>query len=845
MKTIYCLFIFLVFFIQGFGQDNEYRGLYFSSHEVNQDLRTSLNITPEKPISLKKPFILEFEASFRDGDGYYGNIVKIADDEDLNIDLVTHLHQDNSNFWLVVNDGILFQYQWKDIPNSGLFKWLKFKLEIHPESKQITLSINGKKMQTTSDHIPDNTDINIVFGKSNLVKHLTTDVCPMSLRNVMIKNHKGDVLSSWPLGKHTRTNKVFDLIGNKVAEAQNPKWLLDQHLYWQNEEELSFNNLLGTVASADGKFIYFVDKKAVYRYYTVSKEIDTLHYKGSPFECQANTFIYNPFKNEIWSYTFDHGEISTFDFETLTWSLQTSECLETSFWHHNKMISPLDSTLITFGGYGHYTYKSLLKSKSRSAAWNDYDLKDELSPRYLSSSGILNKDQFLIFGGYGSRTGDQMVNSHNFYDLHAVNFDDYRVTKIWSNQAPENTPYLPVNKMIVDTVTNAFYTLVFDNSKFDSSLRLARFGINEFDKTVYHDSISFKFIDTKSFASIFLNNDSNKLYTVTQFNNQINLNSLSYPPLKETDVIIEEKGINGLNGIIIKVLIALGLLSLLLGLFLYFLKRKRLKTSISTILPQEAKNNVSHETLKTQKHSSILLFGGFQVYAHSGEDITASFPPKLRQLLALILLFDVKNNRGIRSKKIISLLWPDKHESSARNNLNVNISKLRLLLENLKDVELVNDNTYWKINIGEEAFCDHIFSQEVLSSLPYPDLSRDHIHLFLNTLNSGEVCPDIQEGWMESLRAEITNTIIDKLQTYAKTQDTPHILIRISETILKFDNLNEEAISMKCRLLHSAGKKGLARKCYQEFCDNYKEILGTKFHLSFDETIAMSMHETF
>lgn len=55
-----------------------------------------------------------------------------------------------------------------------------------------------------------------------------------------------------------------------------------------------------------------------------------------------------------------------------------------------------------------------------------------------------------------------------------------------------------------------------------------------------------------------------------------------------------------------------------------------------------------------------------------------------------------KDNRGITSKKLDDLLWGDKNEKSARNNRNVSISRLRLLLEKVGNIQIVNDNNFGK-----------------------------------------------------------------------------------------------------------------------------------------------------
>lgn len=104
-------------------------GLFFSSYEVIQDQRTSLNITPDKPISLQKKFSLEFDAKFRKGDGYYGLICRIIGDNKTTIDLVSNQLLVNENFWLIEKNNILFSYKWSDIANGEFNTWIKVRID--------------------------------------------------------------------------------------------------------------------------------------------------------------------------------------------------------------------------------------------------------------------------------------------------------------------------------------------------------------------------------------------------------------------------------------------------------------------------------------------------------------------------------------------------------------------------------------------------------------------------------------------------------------------------------------------------------------------------------------------
>lgn len=839
MKKTLLLILTLLVTI-AFSQESNEDGLSFSSRNVIKDKRTSLNLTPEKPFHFKKGFVMEFESIFHQKDGYYGNIFKVLGDKTFNIDLVSNfesnLNSNNPNFLLVVNNTILYTFKWKEIPKGRIEKWMKFKFEIDNTNSSVSLSINGAKRSKIVKEIADIKDYEIVFGKSNLQNFVTTDVSPMSIKHIRI-SEGGKLTRNWILGKHVKDNKVYDEINNYCAVTTNPIWLLDQHLYWNKNFNLKFNNLLGTAQDEKNGRAFFIDQKAVYVYNLRNQVMDTLNYSNSPFPCLGNHFIYNEKTNEIWSYSFDKNLIVKFNFATAAWSSNQTACIEPNYWHHNKIISPKDGSLITFGGYGHYKYKNSIKTiDSKTSIWKSIDNNSTIDPRYLSASGILNKDKFLIFGGYGSKSGNQAVNSHCYYDLYTVDFSGFKMHQLWKKDNLEGTPFVPVGSMVVDSKSDHFYSLVYDNNTFNSTLKLARIGINKFDMTLFPDTVPYKFLDIKSNGSLFLDSSDAKLYALTVNEGNVSLYSLSYPPLLAEAVYQKEP-------FSYKTTLYILLISvLLIGVVLFIYKRKVKKGHhpiIAKVRDNEPaiENQIEEPVFNKIKTSAIYLFGGFEVFDKEGKDITAQFTPTLKQLFLLILLSRSKNEKGITSNKIIEKIWYDKYEKSARNNKNVNISKLKLLLEKVGNVELNNENTYWTIQFGDNTFCDYSYVLKLLPRINKNDYEDEKVVKFLNVISAGEICPDVQTEWIESFKVDIANRIIDGLDFLSKNKKSHTLLELIANTILKYDPLNEEAIIIKCKSLYALGKKGLAKQSYDDFCKEYLSLLDAKFNVAFKDII--------
>src|SRR5579863_4999130 len=103
-RLLFC--IAAVFLFQTYGLTQSY-GLIFSSHEVVQEKRTSLDLSPDDSICLNHNFDLSFDCSFLPGhEIYFGYIFRIIavgkDGNDQNIDLIynTPLH----NFKIIVGE---------------------------------------------------------------------------------------------------------------------------------------------------------------------------------------------------------------------------------------------------------------------------------------------------------------------------------------------------------------------------------------------------------------------------------------------------------------------------------------------------------------------------------------------------------------------------------------------------------------------------------------------------------------------------------------------------------------------------------------------------------------------
>ncbi len=824
--------------LNAFCQEEFLSGLFFSSHEVIQDKRTTLNLTPEEPFKFTDGFTLEFDANFREGDGYYGYIFRIIGDDNTNIDFVSNNAPETSNFWLVLKDTVLFSYKWSEIPNASFDKWLNIKVAINTRSSKLIISFNGNKQEVVVPAISNLKKFEIEFGASRNTNFLNTDVAPMSLKDIRIFNSSNKLLHNWKLSKHVK-NAVYDEVGNLEAKVENPIWSIDKHVEWKKVKDLKIDNLLGIAKDEENARVFLVDNKSVYVLSTKTATIDTLAFAGGrPFLGLGKQIVYNKFTKELWSYSFDSKEISKFSFKDYKWSITPLEDKdEPEYWHHNFFISPVDSSLTTLFGYGFYTYKSIIQYYDEKAkTWDKIDRSQQVYPRYLSGSGLLNDTEMLVFGGYGSKTGRQELSPEYYYDLYSLNLKNLTFKKLWSLESlPE--PFVPVDALIPDQQEGRFFTLLYNRGNYKTYLRLAKFGIYNNDYQFYNDSIPYNFLDTESWSTLFLDKKNTQLVALTSHNSEVSVYSIAFPPLLPINVYQQIPAKTSFD-ILLVILVAVLLIGLLLFFFIRYRKNKVSKygqsegdekTDISPISPTPRK-----------KVNSVYFIGGFQIYDNKGKNISSAFSPTLKQLFFYIFLYTNKNGKGVTSLKLEEVLWYDKLGESARNNRNVNISKLRSVLANVDGIELVNENSFWKIEMEEPVFSDYIEVLQILRKSKTSELSEIEINQLISLLSVGEFLPGLQTEWIDKFKSQFTNELIDEITSLFKAQNVKgnlSLLYHLAECILIFEPLNDDAFAMKCKVLYRLGKVGRAKKAYDSFCKDYKKALGINYAISFKELV--------
>ena len=849
-KTI--LFLLLILNPILFKSQNISSGLYFAAHNAIKEERTSLILSPE--FNASKGFTLDFDIKFRSEEHNYGYVFRIIVDNEKSFDLIANITPgkktlnliEGDNIYLAFDEELLKQYTWN--------KWVHIRCSIYPDS--LRLVFDNQMLQDRYKPI-NIKNVKFYFGYSDHNKFHSSDVPPMSIRNIKITDGKNKTIAYWPLKEH-QPYSCSDSLHHIPATVTNPTWEINKHTKWVKEKTLELP-IYPQICHAPSKGnIYFANSSSVLVYSTTDDTLDTIFSAhGAPYTEINNQLIYHPYYNELWPYDFDTLKwISIFNFKDNTWTRNDREIKNPEYSQHNAFVSPNDSCLYIFGGYGNYQYKNQILKKSRTQDnWKSVTYSEEIPPRYLSGSGYKNRDTILVFGGCGNPQGKQELGIINYYDLYAIDINTFKTKKLWT--IPNDTKNFVIgNNIVADEKNNKLYALCFPNDCSNSYILLKSFDLDSGNScTNYADTIPFTFNDVNSFCTLYYDSLQSQLYAVTNYNHNnksnINVYSLAYPPLKVEDTLQTATGRKAiLQRSFFFISVGVCIIAGIGCIYFCYRRRRRRKRNFNPNSPVTTNTDRLHETtseeenykpkLTVHRKSSILFLDGFQVWDKNGIDITKSFTPILKQLLILIILYSVNNKKGISNVTLRELLWFDKMDESAQNNRRVNIRKLKLLLEKLDGAELVKESTYWSVKFTQ-TYCDYIEVCNCIDKVKNNEpITATNINDLPLNLLSGQLLPYVQTDWLDSFKSNYANSVLDTAISLSKQEyikGNNELLIQIANSMFAHDKTDEYALILKCQALYKNGRTSLAKTTFDTFCNEYKAMLNTDYTKTFNEVI--------
>lgn len=823
------------------------QGLQFASHEVVQEKRTSLNLTPADPFCFNNRTELSFDFIFRPNlETYFGYILRMITTDNQNIDLV--YNQKLLQFNFVIGEDFSFPFS---IDSVQLFShWNNVDIRFNEPAKSIALFWNGKELCKKAGVFNSRFCAKIVFGVNDIAGFQTSDVPPMNIRDIRISSddkprHQFNLAE-------ISGQSAFDAITHQPVPVKNPTWIKPRHQQWEQVLTITTASTPSVAFSQKDELLWVVGLDSIFSLSLKNNSFSGISLsKNRGFMPPGNQSIVSRLDQRLYNFYTDEKIVSSYDSTIRAWSGNFPTAPLTIYWHSNKFISPLDSCLYIVAGYGQLQYKrTIQRYHFNSGTWDTvHATGDFFMPRYLAALGTNREgDTAYILGGYGSNTGDQTINPKSNYDLLAFSVAQKQFKLLTHLKEPE-IPFGLANSMIVEPGTDRFYALIYPKDRFDAGLQLIQGSLHDGNYQLMADSIPYSFYDVESFADLYYDSTAKKLIAVTlkmQKNNLTTVRAftLDFPPNPVEAVITRAAERSNSLWLIIGTAVLV-----VSGFGAFYLIRTRKKTqiksattkvpapAITTQIPSAKEVFEDTESLLAPAKSAVFLFGAFEAIDKDGQDLTAGFTPLLREIFLLILIYTFRDGKGISQDKLFETIWGDKSQKDARNNYSVNSVKLKAVLEKLGDCHIGRETGKLHFEAeGQSVFVD--FQRFMELAGPKKSITRAQAGELISILQRGPFLYRQNFHWSDDLKSEISGMVIDTLVGYLEKAD-PHgeaeFMIKIANVIFLSDHLNEEALKYKCRSLVLLGRHGLAKDAYAKFIKEYRENYGQEFEKSFTQ----------
>ncbi|WP_170117620.1 Kelch repeat-containing protein [Chitinophaga ginsengisoli] len=863
----------LIFNTIGQAQSYLSYGLAFNGHEAVAEKRTAFEIATEKPLCFSGTIRLEFDLNFVSYNHiYFGYILRIINDNQ-NIDLI---YDQKTSLFRVISGQHFFNISFSCDAWKLYNEWNRVSITMDLEKKQISLAVNNKSVGSSTFSFKGNC-FKFLYGANDDERFHTRDIPPMRIKDIRIFQDE-QLNCHWPLEEVADT-LCYDDVRQEPAKVKNGVWLKPGHQYWKTIGSFQMNG--NAVVAFDQRneqlLLTGIDSIVTYdlRQQQHARTAKAAGQENILIGCQS---IYDTLSNQLYNVYIDQKKVAVYSPEHPQWTTTFPDTILTEFWHANKFISPVDTALYIVGGYGQLKYKNVVQRwQPRTGKWELLSAGGNFfPPRYLAGLGLnASGDTAFILGGYGSMTGDQMLDPRGYYDLFAFDVRSRTFRKRFSLDSVYGS-FTFANSLIIDAKRRQYYGLVFSKDSFNSRLQLIQGSL---DRPVYKltaTTIPYSFYDVQSFADLYYAPGVGKLIAVTllyddqelrQRKTNVNVYTIDFPPL---DLGPVEEKTSGSKELLSKWLIFILLFFVLAIGALWWRFRKvvlqkgretdvankveKVEGESEAELPQTVTAPLAEapysEELTTPENepsevpealrSCIRLFGPFQAFNSEGEELTGLFTPLMKELLLLILIYTVRTGQGITADELNEILWNGKSAKDAKNNRSVNLAKLKSILEKIGNCMVNKKSVYWQFQYTEDNFYLD-YERFVSLTRRKAAIDRPFIAELLKVVETGAFLAKTEYDWLDDIKAEVSNAVIDLSLGYlnedTQVGEDPEFVIRVTNAVFLFDRLNEEALEYKCKSLIQLKRYSLANNTYEKFVKDYRDIYGDEFYKSFNDVI--------
>jgi two-component SAPR family response regulator len=709
--------------------------------------------------------------------------------------------------------------------------WFKVSIKMNLLLNEIRLQVHNTELTVKDLDLPHTYHPRIVFGKSDYL----IDLPNFAIKNLTIGNTTQQI--TIPLSEN-EGNNVHDIQGDIIGEVSNPEWLINDAYRWKFVTSSVSLTQAGSNYNDVKKEVYYFNRDSMLVYNVRSQNSKTIKYTSRcPIDLVVGTSFIDQTSNKLYVYEIHHvnpydgPSVASLDLDTYTWKVESSDLLNKELHHHGYFYNPTDRKFTIFGGYGQMRYSDKFYSYDlNTAQWKmEGNFKGELIyPRYFLSIGYLKEhNTAYIFGGMGNESGEHIVGRKYFYDLHQVDLNTNRISKVW--EIPWTlTNVVPARGIIIPDNSH-FYTLCYPEHVSNSFFKLYKFSIKDGSYEILGDSVPIYSDKITTRAQLYYDVQLGSLYALVQestddISSSLKIYSLNFPPIsasqlsKYPDTTSRKK--------IVVTVITLLLAAIMIAYFIYRTTRRK-KSKTHNLLPHQW----AETSTPIDRPNAIYLFGEFKVVDRANKDITHLFSTRLKQALCLILEYSFAD--GITSKHLSSILWPDKPEDKVKNSRGVTINHLRKALSELDGIELEFEKGKFKIVQTEALYCDYTRCIKIIAA----DVSA-HSKELIQILNRGYLLQSSNDPLFDAFKANLERQLEPVLHTEIEKSivaQMPYMTIALANAVFQVDPLNDYALLSKIKAYMALKLEPEARSTYQSFVIEYKKIMGENYPHSYQD----------
>ncbi len=827
-------------------------GLRFLYDKNDKTWGTFLDLTSNGPVKVSGSYSVAFDMMILDP-YQFGHVFEIHGDEGFFCRLTYSTNPsapDSALLALSVNGryaGGPISFP-KDAFHKG--RWYSLLIVFDTNENRVRLSLDGRELRSGDFQLPTKFNFSFVFG-SKTPWHIPA----MVVRHIRVASLSPDgkpaIKHHWPLAEATGED-VRDVAGGKTGRQIHGEWMAPAHTRWKYVRSFRGEGWITDYAAFDAKRsrLLIVGRTRLIDFSFITQNTTEIKYANArpgglrEFEAVGD---YDNFNDRLLAMFAGSGEVTIFNEETRRWSaIDTSRDVDQHFYGQARIIDQTRGDLYMFGGYGWYKAKNLLQKYDYSSrTWDTVKVSgDMIEPRLgtgVASSHLANK--VYLFGGLGNESGDQQAGYMQFNDLWLIDLFERTMKRLWV-LPPSEQDLHPVG-FVYPRGAPSGYALKQVVRPLEGPATLYRV---EIEKPVM-TSVAEPLPATQHVRHLFFDERHRQLIAVGLSEGAGSVLSWQVYTLDHPALVspIASAQAETHSSTYLWIWIAGGVL--LAGLAGVFFWRRRRVSSAQGSTDQSPQPVQAHDIAHLQhepQRSAIMIFGGFQVVDSAGEDISAEFSPKIKQLFLMILLKSTGYTQsGVTIEEISSTLWPDVSAASAKNSRGVALKTLRDLLTRIGEVSVINEKRMLRLEIHPDINSDYHQFSALMQLLKKGSAGSDSmLSAAINIAHKGVILPTISYEWLDPIRASITHDVTDIcLEKIGSTdgKNSPEAQLRAAETLLRWDPLNEDGLHACVQALSAMRKTGGALSVYEAFTAEYEETFGRPYPHSMSELLDREM----